>query len=114
MDAELASAEARRVRALARAGHLALDASAGVRASAKAAEMALREVASEIAAASNLSDRSVQAQIGQALTLADDLPTTLDAWEAGALTRHRRRVEPRTVEDPVGRPGRVAAAHDPH
>ncbi|MGR9969827.1 hypothetical protein ACUOIB_23520, partial [Escherichia coli] len=39
VDAELASAEARRVRALARAGHLALDSSVGVRASSKAAEL---------------------------------------------------------------------------
>ncbi|RWR18200.1 DUF222 domain-containing protein, partial [Microbacterium enclense] len=87
VDAELASAEARRVRALARAGHLALDSSAGVRASSRAAEMAVREVASEIAAASHLSDRSVQAQIGRAMTLADDFPVTLDAWEAGVLSR---------------------------
>ncbi|MXS76300.1 HNH endonuclease [Microbacterium sp. CSI-V] len=86
VDAEVASAEARRVRALARAGHLALDASAGVRASSRAAEMAVREVASEIAAASHLSDRSVQAQIGRAMTLADDFPVTLDAWEAGVLS----------------------------
>ncbi|WP_431796182.1 DUF222 domain-containing protein [Microbacterium enclense] len=92
VDAEVASAEARRVRALAQAGHLALDASAGWRVSAKAAEMALREVASEIAAASNLSDRSVQAQIGQAMTLADDFPVTLDAWEAGVLSRAHVRV----------------------
>lgn len=87
VDAELASAEARRTRALARAGHLALDATAGMRASAKASEMALREVASEIAAAACVSDRSVQAQIGRAMTLADDFPVTLDAWEAGALSR---------------------------
>ncbi|MFF8186887.1 DUF222 domain-containing protein [Microbacterium sp. NPDC016588] len=87
VDAEVASAEARRVRALARAGHLALDSSAGVRASSRAAEMAVREVASEIAAASHLSDRSVQAQIGRAMTLADDFPVTLDAWEAGVLSR---------------------------
>ena len=87
VDAEVASAEARRVRALARAGHLALDSSAGVRASSRVAEMAVREVASEIAAASRLSDRSVQAQIGRAMTLADDFPVTLDAWEAGAVSR---------------------------
>ncbi len=92
VDAEVASAEARRTRALARAGHLALDARAGLRASSKAAEMALREVASEIAAASNLSDRSVQAQIGRAMTLTDHFPVTLDAWEAGALTRAHVRV----------------------
>ena len=92
VDAEVASAEARRVRALARAGHLALDASAGLRAVSRAAEMALREVASEIAAASHLSDRAVQGQIGQAMTLADDFPVTLDAWEAGALTGAHVRV----------------------
>ncbi|MBT9608022.1 HNH endonuclease signature motif containing protein [Microbacterium sp.] len=87
VDADLASAEARRTRALARAGHLALDATVGMRTSSKAAEMALREVASEIAAAACVSDRSVQAQIGRAMTLADDFPVTLDAWEAGALSR---------------------------
>ncbi|MBN9213035.1 MAG: DUF222 domain-containing protein, partial [Microbacterium sp.] len=92
VDAEVASAEARRVRALARAGHLALDASAGLRAVSRAAEMALREVASEIAAASHLSDRAVQGQIGQAMTLTDDFPVTLDAWEAGALAHAHVRV----------------------
>lgn len=86
-DAELAAAEARRVRALARAGHLAFSAMAGQRASSKAAEMALREVASEIAAAEHLSDRSVQAQIGRAVELVDDYPATLAAWEAGAISR---------------------------
>lgn len=86
-DTHLAAAETRRVRALARAGHLALDASAGRRTTSKAAELALREVASEIAAAEHLSDRTVQAQIGHAMTLADHYPATLDAWEAGALTR---------------------------
>jgi hypothetical protein len=92
VDAEVASAEARRMRALARAGHFALDTMAGLRASSKAAEMALREVASEIAAAECVSDRSVQGQIGRAMTLADDFPATLDAWEAGALTWAHVRV----------------------
>lgn len=86
-DAEVAAAEARRVRALARAGHLAFDAMAAQRASSKAAEMALREVASEIAAAEHLSDRAVQAQIGRAVELVDEYPVTLAAWEAGALSR---------------------------
>lgn len=86
-DAELAAAEARRVRALARAGHFAFDAMAAQRTSSKMAEMALREVASEIAAAAHLSDRSVQAQIGRAVELVDDYPVTLAAWEAGALSR---------------------------
>ncbi|MDT0117539.1 DUF222 domain-containing protein [Microbacterium sp. PRF11] len=86
-DAALAAAEARKTRALARAGRLALDVMAGQRASSREAEMALREVASEIAAAGCLSDRSVQAQIGRALTLVDHFPATVDAWEAGALSR---------------------------
>lgn len=82
-DAEVAAAEVRRVRALARAGHLAFDAMAAQRTSSTMAEMALREVASEIAAAARLSDRSVQAQIGRAVELVDDYPVTLAAWEAG-------------------------------
>ncbi|MDT0117430.1 DUF222 domain-containing protein [Microbacterium sp. PRF11] len=86
-DAALAAAEARKTRALARAGRLALDVMAGQRASSRAADMALREVASEIAAAGCLSDRSVQAQIAKALTLVDRFPATVDAWEAGALSR---------------------------
>jgi hypothetical protein len=86
-DAALSAAEARKTRALARAGRLALDVMAGQRASSRAAEMALREVASEIAAAQCLSDRSVQAQIDKALTLVDHFPATVDAWEAGALSR---------------------------
>ncbi|WP_285137679.1 HNH endonuclease signature motif containing protein [Microbacterium sp. lyk4-40-TSB-66] len=85
--AALAAAEVARTRALAEAGHLALDVMAGQRATARAAELALREVASELAAAENLSDRTVQTQIGRAMTLVDDYPRTLAAWEAGVLTR---------------------------
>ncbi|WP_295839655.1 DUF222 domain-containing protein, partial [uncultured Microbacterium sp.] len=86
-DAALSAAEARKTRALARAGRLALEVMAGQRASSRAAEIALREVASEIAAAECLSDRSVQAQIVKALALVDHFPATVDAWEAGALSR---------------------------
>ncbi|WP_144784140.1 HNH endonuclease signature motif containing protein [Microbacterium sp. BH-3-3-3] len=83
----LAAVEAARTRALAEAGHLALDVMAGQCASSRAAELALREVASEIAAAENLSDRTVQTQITRAMTLVDDYPDTLSAWESGTLTR---------------------------
>ncbi|MCT2084494.1 HNH endonuclease [Microbacterium enclense] len=85
--ADLAAAEVARTRALAAAGHLALDVMADRRAHARASEMALREVASELAAAENLSDRTVQSQIGRAMTLVDDYPRTLAAWEAGVITR---------------------------
>ncbi|SDO82400.1 protein of unknown function [Microbacterium testaceum StLB037] len=83
----LAAVEAARTRALAEAGHLALDVMAGQRASSRAAELALREVASEIAAAENLSDRTVHTQMTRAMTLVDDYPDTLSAWESGTLTR---------------------------
>lgn len=83
----LAAAEVARARALAEAGHLALDVMAGQRASARAAELALREVASELAAAEDLSDRSLQRQITRAMSLVDDYPATLAAWEAGTISR---------------------------
>lgn len=86
-DAAVAAAEARRTRALARAGHLALREMVGQRATSRASEMAMREVASELAAATHLSDRTVQAQIARAMVLTDHLPVTLDAWAAGQLSR---------------------------
>ncbi|MCJ1708300.1 HNH endonuclease signature motif containing protein [Microbacterium sp. VKM Ac-2923] len=85
--AALAAAEVARTRALAEAGHLALDVMADQRTTARASELALREVASELAAAENLSDRTAQTQIGRAMTLVDDYPHTLAAWEAAAITR---------------------------
>lgn len=85
--ADLAAAEVRRTRALAEAGHLALDVIADRPSSSRTAQMALREVASELAAAEHLSDRSLQAQITRAMTLVDDYPVTLGAWEEGAITR---------------------------
>jgi hypothetical protein len=85
--AAVAAAEVQRTRALAEAGHLALDVVAERPASSRVADMALREVASEIAAAEHLSDRSLQSQIGRAMTLVDDYPVTLAAWEEGALAR---------------------------
>jgi len=85
--ADLAAAEVRRTRALAEAGHLALGVMADRPASSRVAEMALREVASELAAAEHVSDRAMQSQIGRAMTLVDDYPATLDAWEHGAMSR---------------------------
>ncbi|BAJ74857.1 hypothetical protein MTES_1893 [Microbacterium testaceum StLB037] len=85
--AVLAAAEVARMRALAEAGHLALDVMGERPVSSRVAEMALREVASEIATAEHVSDRTVQTQIGRAMTLVDDYPGTLTAWEQGAITR---------------------------
>ncbi|WP_295783587.1 HNH endonuclease signature motif containing protein [uncultured Microbacterium sp.] len=103
----VAAAEADRTRALAQAGHLALDVMAGQCASSRAAELALREVASDIAAAENLSDRTVQTQITRAMTLVDDYPDTLTAWQAGSLTR----AHVNAILD-IGRPLPVEVRHD--
>ncbi len=106
-SAAVAAAEADRTRALAQAGHLALDVMAGQCASSRAAELALREVASDIAAAENLSDRTVQTQITRAMTLVDDYPDTLTAWQAGSLTR----AHVNAILD-IGRPLPVEVRHD--
>ncbi|PTT18827.1 HNH endonuclease, partial [Microbacterium sp. HMWF026] len=106
-SAAVAAAEVDRTRALAEAGHLARDLMAGQCASSRAAELALREVASEIAAAENLSDRTVQTQITRAMTLVDDYPHTLTAWQAGAVTR----AHVHTILD-VGSPLPVDVRHD--
>lgn len=86
-DAAVASAEAARVRTLAAAGRFALDAAASERSSVRASEMAMREVASELAAACRLSDRTVQREIDDALALVDSFPATMAAWESGVLSR---------------------------
>jgi len=91
-DAALAAAEARRTRAYAALGQYGLTRAAEQRASVRASDMAMREIASEVAAMKHLSDRTVQTHIGRALQLVDDYPTVVDAWEAGALTRAHVRV----------------------
>lgn len=91
-EAAVASAEVARVRALAAVGRLALDAAATTRASVRAAEMALREVASEVAAACRGSDRTVQRDIDDAMTLVESFPRTVAAWESGAISRRYVRV----------------------
>lgn len=91
-EAVVAAAEVTRVRALAAAGRFAVEASAGTRGSVRAAEMALREVASEIAAACRVSDRAVQRDIDEAMTLVQSFPKVVSAWEAGALSRRHVRV----------------------
>uniref|UniRef100_UPI0010A7EEF6 HNH endonuclease signature motif containing protein n=1 Tax=Microbacterium hydrothermale TaxID=857427 RepID=UPI0010A7EEF6 len=88
----LAAAEVARTRALAEAGHLALEVMAGQRPTSRAADLALREVASELAAAENSSDRSMQRQITRAMTLVDDYPVTLVAWESGQISRTHAHV----------------------
>lgn len=53
--------------------------------------MAMREVASEIAAACRQSDRTVQREISEAMTLVECFPATVAGWEAGQLSRRHVR-----------------------
>jgi hypothetical protein len=86
-QAAISAAQAAQTRALARAGELARK--QGTRALARVREhdMALRAIAAEVAGVMKTSDRSVQRQIGEASTLAEDYPRTLDSWEVGEITR---------------------------
>lgn len=91
-EAAVAAAETARVRALAEAGQIAREVATAQRASVKLHDMALRGIAAEIATATRSSDRSVQRQIGDAITLVEDYPATLRAWQAGALSRQHVRI----------------------
>lgn len=109
-DAAVAAAEARRVRALARAGRLAVEAITRQRASVRESDMVMREVASEIAAASRSSDRTMQRHIDDALTLVEHFPATVSAWEDGALSRlHVRAIVDAGVLLPVAARGEFDA-----
>jgi len=109
-DAAVAAAEARRVRALARAGRLAVEAITRQRASVRESDMVMREVASEIAAASRSSDRTMQRHIDDASTLVEHFPATVSAWEDGALSRlHVRAIVDAGVLLPVAARGEFDA-----
>lgn len=91
-QATIASAQVAQTRALARAGELARAKAAGSRANVRTHDMVLRTIAAEVGGVMHLTDRSVQRQIGDATELVDDYPATLDAWEAGVITRSHVRV----------------------
>ena len=86
-DAALAAAEASRVRALARAGELAREVSAGKPSRVREHDMALRSIAATIGVPARVSDRSMQRQIGDASRLAERYPGTLEARGLGEITR---------------------------
>ncbi|WP_460773681.1 HNH endonuclease [Microbacterium sp. GXF7504] len=90
--ADEAAVQVRRVRMLARAADLAAKQAARSSAKVREREMALRSIAAELAGVLQLTDRSVQRQIDDARELVHDYPATLDAWEAGRITRAHVRV----------------------
>lgn len=86
---EIAVQQAHEARLLGRALDLALsrcESERGTPARRRStADLPLREVSAELAAAMRLSDRSVQGRMGDATTLMTRFPATLAAWEAGRV-----------------------------
>lgn len=91
-QADLAAAQARLVRALARAEELACRMSDGQARSARGADMAHRAIASELAVPLRISDRTMQRRMVEAAELVTSYPATVDAWEAGHITQSHVRV----------------------
>ncbi|KIC57999.1 HNH endonuclease signature motif containing protein [Microbacterium hominis] len=86
------AAQVAEVRVLARAGRLAASEAAGQRASVREHDMVLRSIAAELGGVLRVSDRTVQQRVGEARELVESYPATLDAWEAGRITRGHVRV----------------------
>jgi hypothetical protein len=54
--------------------------------SSREAELPFRSLAAELAAATNMSDRTVQRRMNDAAMLAESFPGTFDAWESGVIS----------------------------
>jgi hypothetical protein len=91
-DADIAAAQARRMKALAEAEHLARRLASGSRANVRVHDMAQRAVASEIGAATRLADRTVQRQMSAAAQIVDDYRETHAALAAGRIHLSHARV----------------------
>ncbi|GLJ80039.1 HNH endonuclease signature motif containing protein [Microbacterium imperiale] len=88
------AAQIHEVRVLAAAGRLAEQQSAGASERVKAREMALRSIAAELAGVFATTDRTLQRRIDEARDLVENYPATMDAWEAGRITRgHVRAIQ---------------------
>lgn len=92
VDARLREAEVAQVRLLAAAGRLAEEQTAGAPESVRAHDMALRSIAAEVGGVLRVTDRTVQARIGEARQIVECYPAALTAWEDGRITRGHVRV----------------------
>ncbi|KAA9132409.1 HNH endonuclease signature motif containing protein [Microbacterium caowuchunii] len=87
LQAAIDSAQAQLTRTFARASRLAEDQTRHASERVKARDVTLRGIAAEIAGVLRSTDRAVQRRISDAVSLTDGFPATLDAWEAGDITR---------------------------
>ncbi|MET2010887.1 DUF222 domain-containing protein [Microbacterium chocolatum] len=83
----LGAMEVENVRNQARAGAIAERVARRQSASVRSQELVYRSVAAELAGVTFTTDRSMQAQINQAVEWVECYPATLSAWEAGRITR---------------------------
>ena len=84
---ELARVQVRELRALAAAGRLAEAQTAQRNARVQVHDMALRSIAAEVGGVMRVTDRTVQRRIGEARTLIEGFPATVEAWEQGRIVR---------------------------
>ena len=84
---ELARVQVRELRALAAAGRLAEAQTAQRNARVQVHDMALRSIAAEVGGVMRVTDRTVQRRIGEARTLVEGFPATVEAWEQGRIVR---------------------------
>ncbi|MEW2013606.1 MULTISPECIES: HNH endonuclease signature motif containing protein [Microbacterium] len=83
----IAAAQIEELRALAAAGRLAEAQSAQRNARVQVHDMALRSIAAEVGGVMRVTDRTVQRRIGEARTLVEGFPATVEAWEQGRIVR---------------------------
>ncbi len=84
---ELARVQVRELRMLAAAGRLAEAQTAQRNARVQVHDMALRSIAAEVGGVMRVTDRTVQRRIGEARTLIEGFPATVEAWEQGRIVR---------------------------
>ncbi|MEV8023831.1 DUF222 domain-containing protein [Microbacterium sp. NPDC080220] len=83
----IAAAQIEELRALATAGRLAEAQTAQRNARVQVHDMALRSIAAEVGGVMRVTDRTVQRRIGEARTLVEGFPATVEAWEQGRIVR---------------------------
>ncbi|MEV8025560.1 DUF222 domain-containing protein [Microbacterium sp. NPDC080220] len=83
----IAAAQIDELRMLAAAGRLAEAQIAQRNARVQIHDMALRSIAAEVGGVMRVTDRTVQRRIGEARTLIEGFPATIEAWEQGRIVR---------------------------
>ncbi len=87
LERRMAGVQIEQLRVLAAAGRLAEAQTAQRNARVQVHDMALRSIAAEVGGVMRVTDRTVQRRIGEARTLIEGFPATVEAWEQGRIVR---------------------------